>query len=129
MNQATDRRQLRDENDFQRRHRIGLRLSEGVALLPPEEREELLRSVAEYGDFTEETDPYGEHDFGVIDRENVRYYWKIESLFNRHTGEDLPRTPYFLTHACGDIRDWTVLTVGRADEFWGLRPQTWPDRA
>ena len=34
--------------------------------------------VAAYTDFTPENDPYGEHDFGVVECMGQSFYWKID---------------------------------------------------
>lgn len=38
----------------------------------------LIRAVREFHDFTEDNDPYGEHDFGSLDWEGDRIFWKID---------------------------------------------------
>ena len=38
----------------------------------------LIRTVRDYRDFTEDNDPYGEHDFGCFDWEDQRIFWKID---------------------------------------------------
>ena len=41
-------------------------------------KSEILRAIAEY-DFIEGNDPYGEHDYGVIDHpEAGKYCWRID---------------------------------------------------
>jgi hypothetical protein len=38
----------------------------------------LLEAVATFDTFTEDNDPYGEHDFGSIEIQGERYFWKID---------------------------------------------------
>jgi hypothetical protein len=38
----------------------------------------LLMAIAKFKDFTEENDPYGEHDFGSLTWENEKVFWKID---------------------------------------------------
>ena len=38
----------------------------------------LIRAVRDYKDFTEDNDPYGEHDFGSLDWEGQKIFWKID---------------------------------------------------
>lgn len=38
----------------------------------------LIRAVRSYSRFTEDNDPYGEHDFGSLDWEGVKVFWKID---------------------------------------------------
>ncbi|AFY74762.1 Protein of unknown function (DUF3768) [Synechococcus sp. PCC 7502] len=39
---------------------------------------ELLTKVATFDDFNEDNDPYGEHDFGIIEINGDKYDWKID---------------------------------------------------
>ena len=38
----------------------------------------LTKRVYEFNDFTEDNDPYGEHDFGSFDWKGERILWKID---------------------------------------------------
>lgn len=38
----------------------------------------VLKAVRQFDSFTEDNDPYGEHDFGAIDFQGERLYWKID---------------------------------------------------
>lgn len=38
----------------------------------------LIRAVRDYTDFSEDNDPYGEHDFGSLDWEGQKIFWKID---------------------------------------------------
>ena len=49
-----------------------------VAALPEDTLAHLRCAVASFDAFTEDNDPYGEHDFGAIDLEGERYFWKID---------------------------------------------------
>ncbi len=53
-------------------------LTRTVAALPDEAIAHLRRTVAEFDAFTEDNDPYGERDFGSIELEGERYFWKID---------------------------------------------------
>jgi Protein of unknown function (DUF3768) len=48
-----------------------------VNALNSEQQQELTRLVRVFDTFTEGNDPYGEHDFGSIEFEGARYFWKI----------------------------------------------------
>ena len=51
----------------------------GIQGLPPEVQIELWRAVRMFDGFTEDSDPYGEHDFGSIDHPAAgRVFWKID---------------------------------------------------
>jgi hypothetical protein len=39
---------------------------------------ELIKAIATFDTFTEDNDPYSEHDFGSITIENEKYFWKID---------------------------------------------------
>lgn len=70
-------RRLND--DFRRTFLTGhVVATRGVMLLPPDERASLFYAVREYEGFTAEDDPYGEHDFGALIHNDVRYFWKID---------------------------------------------------
>ncbi|NNE19505.1 MAG: DUF3768 domain-containing protein [Myxococcales bacterium] len=38
----------------------------------------LQDAIAEFDTFTEDNDPYGERDFGAVEIESERYFWKID---------------------------------------------------
>ena len=38
----------------------------------------LQDAVAQFDAFTEDNDPYGERDFGAVEIEGERYFWKID---------------------------------------------------
>jgi hypothetical protein len=39
---------------------------------------DLLQLVRQFDDFSEDNDPYGEHDFGSINYNGDTYFWKID---------------------------------------------------
>jgi len=49
-----------------------------VAALPDPTLLSLRSAVAQFDTFTEDNDPYGERDFGAIELEGERYFWKID---------------------------------------------------
>ena len=53
-------------------------LTRMVAALPDVTLLCLRSAVAQFDAFTEDNDPYGERDFGSIDLEGERYFWKID---------------------------------------------------
>lgn len=55
-----------------------LLLTRGIASLPEEEVIQILRKVKEFDDFTEENDPWGEHDFGSFTQNGQKIFWKID---------------------------------------------------
>lgn len=75
----------------------------GVCALPPETQSRLREAVENFNDFNEENDPWGEHDFGVIELDGERFFWKIDDY-----GENFRE--HGATHRL-------VLTIMRADEY------------
>ena len=67
-------------NDLFRTTFIGgtVALTQGVHGLEKESRQALIEKVQIFSKFTEENDPYGEHDFGIIQHEDDTFYWKID---------------------------------------------------
>ena len=54
-------------------------VTQGVHALPPDVKMSVLAQVWAYSVFDPEDDPYGEHDFGVIQMQGApRIYWKID---------------------------------------------------
>ena len=59
--------------------RGGVSVTQGVHALSPDVEMSILAKVRNYTTFDPEDDPYGEHDFGVIEMQGVpRIYWKID---------------------------------------------------
>jgi len=67
--------QLNDQ--FRRQVGADWYMSQGVAELSHEKKLQLLALVINFNLFNEDNDPYGEHDFGQVELDNVRYFWKI----------------------------------------------------
>lgn len=51
----------------------------GVQAYGPIRVAELCRLVSQFDDFTEDNDPYGEHDFGSIEYGGEKFFWKIDA--------------------------------------------------
>jgi hypothetical protein len=105
----TDR--IRVLNDNFRSTFVGGRvmITAGVSALPADTQARLLVAVQSFSNFTNDNDPHHEHDFGVIELEGERYYFKLDyyDLQCRFGSED-PSDPAQTTR---------VLTVMRADEY------------
>ena len=71
---------VRQLNDAFRRTFVGgvVVATAGVAALPVDQRSSLLTKVRAFADFTEDNDPHGEHDFGVVEEGGARCFWKID---------------------------------------------------
>ena len=50
----------------------------GIASLPLVQQNEVINKVKKFNDFTEDNDPYGEHDFGCFDYRGKQIFWKID---------------------------------------------------
>lgn len=79
MSSRTDR--IRSLNDaFRQTLVIGGQcvVTSGVAALDPELVAKALSAVRSFSTFTEDNDPYGEHDFGSFEIGDQRFFWKID---------------------------------------------------
>lgn len=74
------RQRIRELNDLLRCHNRGGShcLTNGIVSLSPETIETIRRAVAEFVEFTDDNDPYGEHDFGALTVQGHRVFWKID---------------------------------------------------
>ena len=69
----------------------------------------LVMAFREYGDFTPDNNPHGEHDFGAVEYDDVQYFWKIDAY---------DRSLEFASPDSADPAVTTrVLTIMRADEY------------
>lgn len=54
-------------------------VSAGVHALPPDDKALVLAAVRNFDNFTEDNDPYGEHEFGNIELPNIpKVFWRID---------------------------------------------------
>lgn len=67
-------------NDDARTSFIGCRvvITKGIAAM--DDLDGLFAKVRDYRDFTEQNDPYGEHDFGSVEHGSQTVFWKIDYL-------------------------------------------------
>lgn len=102
---------IRELNDQFRRTGIGGRfvMTGGVRALGQAALAQILQEVAGYDEFTEDNDPYGEHDFGTVRAGSVKLFWKID-YYDRSLegGSEDPANPAVTTR---------VLTLMRAEEY------------
>ena len=104
-------RRIRQLNDALRSSFAGglVMVTRGVEALPREMRRALLAEVRAFSAFTVDNDIHGEHDFGVIERDGIKCFWKID-YYDREM-EMMSPDP-------GDPDVTTrVLTVMLADEY------------
>ena len=98
-------------NDKARQDLRNYNLTNGVRSLDGQSLEKLIKLVKEFNQFDPENDPYGEHDFGSVEFEGVKYFFKIDyyakgSNFQR--GSEDPSDEAITTR---------ILTLMRADEY------------
>ena len=77
---------IRALNDAFRRTFVGgaVMIAAGVEAMPLDQRRSLLQKVRAFDDFTDDNDPHREHDFGSVDEDGVRCFWKID-YYDRNT--------------------------------------------
>ena len=93
-------------NDEHRRNMERCTVTRGVAAMG-QDVNEIFVKVRDFTDFTEDNDPYGEHDFGSFTVSGVKIFWKID-----YYDESLGYWCDPLSPDC--VR---VLTIMRADEY------------
>jgi hypothetical protein len=87
---------IRDLNDDFRRTIIGGRLmvTAGVAAMGEDDVAALLNLVRRFDRFGPNNDPHGEHDFGLIEYNGERFFWKIDYYdCEARNGSDDPGDP------------------------------------
>lgn len=82
-------------------------LTPGVQALETPDLAALLHKVRTFDVFTEDNDPHGEHDFGAVEHNGTKYFWKFDYYD--------PETEYHADPA--DPGTHRVLTIMRADEY------------
>jgi hypothetical protein len=102
---------IRDLNDAFRRTFIGgtVVLTSGINAIPEERRRSILRKVRDFEALTKDNDPHDEHDFGAIDEEGVRCFWKID-YYDREMTMGSP-------DPADDVITIRVLTIMLAEEY------------
>jgi hypothetical protein len=93
------------KNDVFRRSGFGVMVTPGVQVL--EDLGGLIDEIRRYRDFSEDNDPYGEHDFGTVHWFGEKVFWKID-YYDQALKYGLDPL---------DPRCWQVLTVMLAEEY------------
>ena len=80
MSKSDKTARIRQLNDALRRTFSGGKvvMTQGVAALPEHQLARLLERVRCFDAFTNDNDPYGEHDFGVFKLDGNTLNWKID---------------------------------------------------
>jgi hypothetical protein len=80
-----------------------------VSSLAPDEILMVVNKVRNFSEFTEDNDPYGEHDFGAFEHNGTRFFFKIDYYDKTMAfGSEDPANPEKTTR---------VLTVMIAEEY------------
>lgn len=110
-NKAKRAARIRALNDAFRISGVGGRIMStiGIRNLESDDFDALWVAVRAYNEFTEDNDPYGEHDFGVIEVGSLKLFWKIEYL----DLECCNASP----DPADDAVTTRVMTLMRADEY------------
>lgn len=102
---------IRELNDSFRTTFTGGRvmLTAGILHLGSEAISVITQRVRQFDNFTEENDPYGEHDFGSIKHAGQAIFWKIEYYDNNLVnGSNAPENEEITTR---------ILTIMLASEY------------
>ena len=84
-------------------------LSAGVYELPDMVKAAAIRKVVTFDEFTEDNDPYDEHDFGSFELCGRKFFWKIDYFDERgEFGSEDPADPQKTTR---------ILTIMLASEY------------
>lgn len=86
-------------------------LTHGIRFLPDADQSRIVEAVQKFDDFTEDNDPYGEHDFGSIDFDGLpKVFWKIDyyDKASPSVGSADPNDP---------AKTLRVLTIMLAEEY------------
>lgn len=80
MSDTVDVTAIRELNDRLRQSLAGgvLVMTAGVIALGHDHQRKILEALATFDSFDEGNDPYGEHDFGALEVEGERLFWKID---------------------------------------------------
>jgi hypothetical protein len=104
-------REIAALNDLARKTFRGcnVMLTQGIMAFSEDEQVELLAQVRAYSCFTPQTDPYGEHDFGSLEFQGRKVFWK----FDYHDKSSMYHSP----DASDPEQTLRVLTIMLASEY------------
>lgn len=80
MQNKIDTKKIATQNDQFRKTFCGgkVLLTSGILSQPIPQQLEIMQKVKNFNRFTEDNDPYGEHDFGSLDYHGQQIFWKID---------------------------------------------------
>lgn len=108
---ASDPREIARLNDRFRQTFMGGKvvMTQGVASLSEETKANVFDAVRTFASFTEDSDPYNEHDFGLFEVDETPFFFKIDYYDNAlESGSDNPADPEVTTR---------ILTIMLASEY------------
>ena len=111
MTDKTQTEAIRDLNDKFRRELHGgtLLLTAGIVALGAEAQGRIIAAVQAFDAFTPDNDPYGEHDFGSVEVDGEKIFFKFDYYdLNHAMHSDDPADP---------SKTERVLTIMLADEY------------
>ena len=94
-------------NDAARSNAANYMATRGIMSLEPEVISDIFIGVQEFKVFTEDNDPYGDHDFGSLKVDGNKVFWKIDYYTQDLSGGCDPLDP-----DCNRI-----LTIMLAEEY------------
>jgi hypothetical protein len=102
---------IRVLNDLLRRTGVGGQtyVTRGIEALPAEVQVAILKRIASFDEFSEDNDPYGEHDFGTFEFDGHTVDWKID-YYDR-------QLQYHSPDAADPAVTRRVLTIMLAEEY------------
>ncbi|MEM9268982.1 MAG: DUF3768 domain-containing protein [Pseudomonadota bacterium] len=109
---ASANQRIRELNDRFRTCGEGqgqLVVTQGVAELGEEATLRIVTAVRQFNAFNEDNDPWGEHDFGALEAEGQKIFWKIDYY-------DLLLTAHS-ANAANEGQTRRVLTIMLASEY------------
>ncbi|MGE4130136.1 MAG: DUF3768 domain-containing protein [Bdellovibrionales bacterium] len=94
---------IAQKNDLLRKSFSGCRVMLTAGVADSEKQTQILDAVKSFHQFTEDNDPYGEHDFAFLEVNGEKFFFKFDYYDSNYEffQEDGNR----------------VLTIGRADEY------------
>ncbi|MGD9785688.1 MAG: DUF3768 domain-containing protein [Hyphomicrobiaceae bacterium] len=104
---------MRELNDGLRRTGAGgfIVVTSGVDALAPDDKQAVFALVRSFDAFTPDNDPWREHDFGSVEHDGQRYFWKITYY---QAGSDYSQGAEDPSDASTTAR---VMTIMMAEEY------------
>lgn len=108
---ASERDLIRFYNDELRRNLTGggAFMTVGVAALGPEMAQRIIDAIAQYDEFNVDNDPYGKGDFGCLELNGHRIFFKVDYYSKDMTGASPDPSDPSVTRR--------ILTIMLAEEY------------